>query len=168
MSQNAAQLVAVGKPSGVGHRARDKGKEATTKRSVERRYRARRTGTEERQSVPRSAWARLKDQTRNLTRSGNSSAGWVVCHRKWSRAGQGPRGRAWRMGQESRASPSRGVMQWGGEVENDADSDDGVGEITLGAGWILDDTKHRALMLRWHPLRCVVYRHHFISLFGTK
>lgn len=30
------------------------------------------------------------------------------------------------MGQESRASPSRGVMQWGGEVENDADSDDGV------------------------------------------
>lgn len=34
MSQNAAQLVAVGKPSGVGHWARDKGKEATTKRSV--------------------------------------------------------------------------------------------------------------------------------------
>lgn len=52
------------------------------------------------------------------------------------------------MGQESRASPSRGLMQWGGEVENDADSDDGLGEITLGAGWILDDTKHRALMLR--------------------
>lgn len=61
----------------------------------------------------------------------------------WSRAE-----RAWRMGQKSRASPSRGLMQWGGEVENDADSDDGLGEITLGAGWILDDTKHRALMLR--------------------
>lgn len=51
-------------------------------------------------------------------------------------------------GPRVKGQPVPGLMQWGGEVENDADSDDGLGEITLGAGWILDDTKHRALMLR--------------------